>query len=193
MMYDNDRLSKTGRWLHRLAGVVLALAVASSPLLAAGKGPGYVDPTTFIRIAGDDAVQVQVSISEAMLRIVTGSSPELKEIAGGLKSIEAVVLDLSGRGVAENVREALLDAESNLRKKGWERLVLVRDEDGEVRVLVLPAGDRINGLVVLVLDPSDGTMVFANIAGSIDLAKLAEIGESFGVPGLEDVDPDDFD
>jgi hypothetical protein len=128
-----------------------------------------------------------------MLRIVTNSSPELKEIAGGIKAIEAVVLDLSGRGVAEDIRQALLDTESDLRKKGWERLVLVRDEDGEVRVLVLPAGDRINGLIVLVLDPGDSTMVFANIAGSIDLAKLADITEGIGIPGLEEVDLDDLD
>jgi hypothetical protein len=193
MMYDNDRYSTVGRWLLRLVGVVLACAVASTPLLAAGKGPGYVDPNTFVRIAGDDAVQVQVSISEAMLRIVTNSSPELKEIAGGIKAIEAVVLDLSGRGVAEDIRQALLDTESDLRKKGWERMVIVRDEDGEVRVLVLPDGDRINGLIVLVFDPGDRTMVFANIAGSIDLAKLADIAEGIGIPGLEDVDLDDLD
>jgi hypothetical protein len=45
----------------------------------------------------------------------------------------------------------------------------------------------IQGLVVLIMDHGDGTMVFANIAGRVDLASLAEVGEAFGVPGLEEI------
>jgi hypothetical protein len=124
-----------------------------------------------------------------MLGILT-RNPDLKEIAGGLKSIEAVVLDLGARGVADRAREALRETESRLLKEGWERIVLVRDEDGVVRILVLPQDDKIQGLVVLILDHDDNTMIFANMAGTVDLAAIEDLGEAFGVPGLEDIDTD---
>jgi hypothetical protein len=191
MVYDGNQLSTAARWLRHLVVPALVLGLAVSPGLAAGKGPGYVDPDTFIKIAGDDAVLVQVSIGQALLRMITRSSPDMERIAGGLESIEAVVLDVSRRGVAESAGKALRDTESRLRKNGWERIVLVRDEDGEVRILVLPKDDKVEGLVVLIIENSDNTMVFANIAGTVDLAAIEEIGEAFEIPGLEDIEIDE--
>lgn len=192
MVYEQTHRVTIRPWARRFAALALAVGLVSAPAMAAGKGRGYVDPNTFIKIAGDDAVQVQVSVGKAMLNLVT-RNPELKAIAGGLESIEAVVLDLSGRGVTEAVRQALLDTESRLRDKGWERIVLVRDGDGEVRILVLPDDEKIEGLVVLVMDSGDKTMVFANMAGSVDLAAIEELGEAFEIPGLEDLELDDDD
>ena len=180
MMYDNKN--------RPAAALVLLIGLALSPVLAADKGPGYVDPDTFIRIAGDDRVLVQVSISEALLRMITRSDPDLKRVAGGLKSIEAVVLDLSRNGAAEDAHAALLDTENRMLRDGWERLVLVREDDGEVRILILPQDDKIQGLTVLIVNRGDGTMIFANIAGSVDLASLEELGDVFDIPGLDEID-----
>jgi hypothetical protein len=190
-MHDKTHRPAVVRRLVPLTVLALLAAFAAFPALAAGKGPGYVDPDTFIRIAGDDRVLVQISISEALLGMITRSDPDLEELAGGLKSIEAVVLDLSRPGAAVDASDALLDTEKRLLRDGWERMVLVREEGGEVRILILPSDDKIQGLVVLIMDRGDGTMVFANIAGSIDLARLAEVGEGFGIPGLEDIEVED--
>jgi hypothetical protein len=190
MVYEQIQRTATRRWARWLTALTLAAGLVSVPAVAADKGRGYVDPNTFIRIAGDDAIQIQVSVSKAMLNLVT-RNPELKAIAGGLESIEAVVLDLSRRGVAESARKAMLDTESRLRGKGWERIVLVRDGEGEVRILVLPDDDSIQGLVVMIMDSDDGTMVFANIAGEIDLAAIEDLGEAFEIPGLEDLELDE--
>jgi len=190
MVYEQTQRAAPRPWARWLIALALVAGLVSAPAVAAGKSRGYVDPDTFIRIAGDDAVLVQVSVSKAMLNLVT-RNPELKAIAGGLESIEAVVLDLSRRGVAESARKALLDTERRLRDQGWERIVLVRDEEGEVRILVLPEEESIQGLVVLVMDSDDGTMVFANIAGQVDLAAIEQLGEAFEIPGLDDLELDD--
>jgi hypothetical protein len=48
-------------------------------------------------------------------------------------------------------------------------------------------GDRVDGLVVLIFDRNDKKLVFANLAGEIDITRLGEIGERFNVPGLDAV------
>ena len=82
------------------------------------------------------------------------------------------------------------ETESTLKKKGWVRLALVRDEESEVYVLVRNREERIEGLTVLVVDESDGSLVFANVVGMIDLAKIRELGEQMDIPGLENIEVD---
>ena len=48
------------------------------------------------------------------------------------------------------------------------------------------------GLVVLV-SGQDGELVFANIAGDIDLAAIAKLGPRLDIPGLELLDDEDDD
>ena len=58
-------------------------------------------------------------------------------------------------------------------------------------MLALSDGEAIQGLVVMVVDRSEeggAELVFANIAGAIDLAAIQQIGEGFNVPGLDGLD-----
>ena len=59
--------------------------------------------------------------------------------------------------------------------------------------LVLSDEDTIRGLVVMVVSPDDGEVIFTNIAGTIDLRQLARLGEAFDLPGLDDLDIEDQD
>lgn len=181
------------RGLRALAPlIVLVLAVA--PALAASKSAGYVDPQTFIDIAGgDENVAVQVTIGSWLIKPIIEADPDLKALAGGLESIEVVILDLSRQGSAARAKDVLRETESRLRKQGWERLVLVREEDAEVHVVVLGGEDRVEGLVAMVIDMGDNTLVFANIAGTIDLAALQRISETWDIPGLDEIDFDEDD
>ena len=45
----------------------------------------------------------------------------------------------------------------------------------------------------MIVDTDEGQMVFANIAGELDLSALEEIGDQFGVPQLGDIDFEDKD
>jgi len=173
--------------------MLLAVGLALAPSAAAQRGPGYVGSQSFIDIAGDDGVTVQVSVGKSLIGLITGSDPELGKLLGGLESVEMVILDLNRRGVADRARAALRETESHLLERRWERLVLVREDETDLRVLVLNDEKNIQGLVVMIIDTDEGQMVFANIAGNLDLSSLEEIGDTFGVPHLGDIDLEDAD
>jgi len=78
--------------------------------------------------------------------------------------------------------------ESKLIDREWEVLTRIRNGESNVTVLVLNDEESIQGLVVLVADAGGHEVVFANIAGTIDLAAIAKLGESLEIPGLDQVD-----
>ena len=47
--------------------------------------------------------------------------------------------------------------------------------------------NKVDGLVVLMFDSGDRELVFANLAGEIDVTQLGEIGKRLNVPGLDQV------
>lgn len=173
------------------AGVVLAAALAVAPVWGAGKQElakirGWVDPAQFIELAGGpDAVKVEISIGAPLLKVFcAGLEDELKNVTCGLESIGAIVVALHGDAVSRASR-LMTSTEEVLRGRGWERLAMVRDEESEVRVLTLGDEKTIQGLVVMVLDRDEGELVFANVAGLVDLEALQRIGAQLDLPGLE--------
>lgn len=181
------------RWMIRAAGAGLAglvLAAALAPPLAAQSEPvpGFVDGSPLVDLVGDENLRLEVSISGTLMKTLTGWDPELQELIGGLRSIHAVVLDLAEGDVAE-ARKAVRRKQSELLGRGWERVALVREEDAEINVLVLSDGRAIQGLVVMIVDTGDEpALVFANVAGTVDLAAIQRLGEELDVPGLRDLE-----
>jgi hypothetical protein len=43
----------------------------------------------------------------------------------------------------------------------------------------------VDGLVVLVFDKDEGEVVFANLVGTIDLAKIGDLDGTLDIPGLD--------
>lgn len=183
MMYKDNR--------SQIAVIALLLcSLAAAPAAIAADGPGYVDPSPFKEIAGEDAVSVEINLSGAFLKTIAAANEDIHDLIGGLEAIQAVVLDLNGASRSERARKTILDIENRLQKRAWERIALIREDDGEVRILVLADGEAIQGLVVMVIDMDEGEMIFANIAGELDLAAIQSIGESMEIPGLDDLDID---
>ena len=91
-------------------------------------GPGFVDGKQLIDVVGDDAVLVEVSLGKSLLRMVTGSDPDMKEQLGGLESVYALIVDLSDEETAALVREEVKRIERRLVDDGWE-VVEERVED----------------------------------------------------------------
>ena len=175
-----------------LAACMLALAWPGAPLGAASGGhkglPGFVDAQKLIDLVGDDAVLVEVSLHGALLRALTRVDPELHALVGGVESIHAVIVELPGERLDPRVVEAVRATERGLLGRGWERLARVRDDDGELKVLVLARDERIEGLVVLGVDREEDRLVFANLAGLLDLDAISRIGAELDIPGLDGLD-----
>ncbi len=132
-----------------------------------------------------------MSLAGSILRAIgAGGDSELQSLVSGLDSIYAVILDLGDPERATRGRKAARDVEADLRGKGWQELAFVQEEDSTVRVLIKSEGERVLGLVAIVIDTSDDepTLVFANVSGTIDLGKLQKLGEEINVPGLKDLD-----
>ena len=181
-----SRNSGIGRGRTGIWATAILLVLAGLPTLAAGdstKQRGYVDGKAFVEAVGDDAVSVEVSLSGALLEILTKVDEDLHELAGGLRSIHAVVLSVEDSGNRETLGAVIRDTRKRLSRDGWDTLATIREDGGMVQVMVLTDDDDIQGLVVMVED--EGEFVFVNIAGMLDLAKLALLGEGMDLPGLE--------
>jgi len=161
----------------------------SAAVHAAGEPPplGFVDGSAFLELAGDDAGTIEISLRGALLRALTSFDPELKRLVGGLESIHAVIVEPEQGASLKRVRELVRRRERSLLGEGWERLARVRDGTADVTVLVLNDEETIRGLVVMAADEEDGSVVFANVAGVIDLAAIAALGEQLEIPGLDQV------
>ena len=153
------------------------------------KHPGYVDGSLLLSLADDDTGSVEVTLNGPLLQALMSIDPELKELAGELKSIHAVVLDLDEGHVDrwKKGRDLLLRTEKDLVSRGWDRITKIQDEGANVSVLVLSDEETIGGLVVLV-SGEEGELVFAKIAGDIDLAAISKLGEKLDIPGLDDLE-----
>jgi hypothetical protein len=159
------------------------------PLRAAERDelPGYVDGSQFLDLATEDTTSVEVNFHGSLLKAILSIDPELKKVAGGLESLHAVILTFSEEGQAAKAFDLLQKTEERLIARDWEALTRIKNGSDRVTVLVLSDEDQIQGLVVMVAGAEDGEVVFANIAGTIDLAAIAQLGETFDIPGLADV------
>jgi len=168
--------------LMLLAGMLL-----TGPAEAAQKSrpPGFVDGSMLIDLAGEDALTVEISLHGALLKAITKFDSELDSLAGGLESIQAVILDLEEVSSADKIREQVDEMQRGLRREGWERLARVKESGSVVNIFVLNDVDTIQGLVVLIVDENDKQVVFANVAGVLDLAAIEKLGDGLGIPGLE--------
>jgi hypothetical protein len=176
------------------AGFALVALLIGVPCFAATTDysdiPGYVDSSTFIELAGgEDAIRVQVTIPPSILGIVTKKLAEdLGDAVTGLQALHAVIVELDEGETRNEAREVIRSMRKRLEKKGWHQLALIKDVDGEVHVLILEGGESIRGLLVLAMDTDEGQLVFANIAGELDLAAIEKIGEQMDIPGLRDLE-----
>ena len=171
-----------------IAGCLLLVGLAS-PAVAESKSldrlPGYVDGQAFVDLAGDDAVTVEISIHGALLKALASVDEDLEGMVGGLESIHAVILEVENDEATRRIRELMREIERKLLAQGWQRLARVKEQDAEIKVLVLNDDEAILGLVVLIAGEDES--VFANVAGKLDLSAIAKIGESFDIPGLDEL------
>src|SRR6185295_4816227 len=146
---------------------------------------GFVDGSAFARLAGDEAVKVEITLKGGLLHALAGADEELAQMARGLDSIEAVILDIGETAMTDRLRELIGKTEKQLIGKGWERLARVVEPGSEVKVLVLSDQSSIQGLVVMIVDEQARQVVFANVAGKLDLAAISRMGEDLEIPGLD--------
>lgn len=170
--------------------VIAVLLLVVAPVMAGDRSrpPGFVDGSALIARAGEDALTVEISLHGALLRAITRADAELEEMAGGLESIHAVIIDLDDVASKQKVLDVVNEIQSDLRSKGWERLARMKEGGSVINVMLLNDDETIQGLVVLVVNQDDQQVIFANVAGVLDLAAIEKLGEELDIPGLDELD-----
>jgi hypothetical protein len=169
-------------------GAGFTLARAESAVATSG---GYVDEGMFRALVDENEDVVEVNLEGAILQALakSGSSdhdtPGTKALFAKLKSIHAIIGTV--KGAASDALALVQKTDKKLVAAGWQRVTRVSDSSSTLSVLTHTVGDKVDGLVVLSFDTEDKELVFANLAGEIDITQLGEIGERFNVPGLDQV------
>lgn len=107
---------------------------------------------------------------------------EIRELIKGVKGIYVKSFTFEKEG--EYSPAEIDSVMSQVRGGAWSKIIGVTSKkDGDnVEVYLNTAGDQINGLAVLSIEPKEFTVV--NIVGPINLEKLVQLEGQFGVPYL---------
>jgi hypothetical protein len=176
------------------AALAPAATAQSTPATPAPSSSGYVDGAMFRAMVDENREIVEVNLDGAILQALakhakgkTGASDadDSNDLFGKLKSIHAVIGTV--KGPAAEAMKLVQQTDQKLVGMGWQRVTRIKDETSTVSVLTHTVGDRVDGLVALIFDSEDKELVFANLAGEIDVTRLGEIGERLNVPGLDQV------
>ena len=173
----------------RTVAVILAAVAALSAVAAespAASHPGYVDGAVFRTLIDEDKEIVEINLEGPTLQALCSKKdddPESRELFCRLKAIHAVIGSV--RGPAANALTLVQQIDQKLAASGWQRITRIKDETSWVSVLTHVSADKIDGLVALIFDSEDKEIVFANLAGPVDLNSLGEIGDRLNVPGLD--------
>ena len=173
-------------------GAAICLLAATGGQSPVAAGNGFVDPEPFIELGGEDDLTLEISISGALLKMISaglaGADKDLADTVAGLHSIHAVILTMDTEAKQLRGQELLRATEKRLRRGAWDRIARVNDDEGNLSVWILGTEETVDGVTVLIRGKQDGELVFVNIDGIIDLARLEELGETLNLPGLENLE-----
>ncbi len=139
--------------------------------------------------AGEAKVEVNLAgpLFSLAAKAVGEEDPETAEFLASLKAVRVRIYDQAALG-GKSFDEVLGFYKKQLQKPKWEVLARVKDKESTVGVYSHTKGDGdvISGLVVIVGSPKE--YVIVNLAGEIDVAKLAKVSEAagnvFGLPKI---------
>jgi hypothetical protein len=104
---------------------------------------------------------------------------EFQNLVTRIKSIRILSIDSAQNVSGLNFSSELLP---KLNRTGFEELMTVREEDGEVRFMIREVGGRIAELVMVT--GGRGSSV-VSIRGDLDLKTIASLSDSMGIEELE--------
>jgi hypothetical protein len=163
-------------------------------LAAAGRAqklesePGYV-PVQELGLFPQDKLEVEIDIEGPLLRMIAAAAkdddPGFAAVMAGLKAIQVQVFPMKGAEPA-GVKTRIDRAVHWLEGRGWKSMVRVRDQGQETYIYLKQAGDRIEGMTLLSLDPKDEA-VLINIVGRVDPAQIGQLAQKLNVPQLKKI------
>lgn len=180
------------KWILTAA---LLLIVATAAYAGVEQMPGYVDFAMF-GLGANQEPTVEVNLSGPMLKLAALASDDdedLGSMLSGLAGIYVRTYEMDDTSPA-GFEKAISSISQHLQKSGWETIVKVRERDERAHIAIKMDGDNIVGMTVLAMDENDkdNEVVFVNIVGLIDLARIGRMGRHFDIDidALDSLDRD---
>jgi hypothetical protein len=152
--------------------------------------PGKLELKSLEKLADKASEVNDVNLDGALLQFAAtamdkdkSGNPKVaqaKDVVKGLKGIYIKSFEFDG---PNQYSQADVDAiRAQLTGPGWQRIVsnVNKRNKENSEIYLLKEGDKINGVVILVAEAKEFTVV--NIVGTIDADKLGELGGHFGIP-----------
>jgi len=140
------------------------------------KQPGYVDLSA-ITIPDKAGEVTEIFLGPALLKLAMmaeeGEDEEISAVLSGLHGIQVKTFQVDP-SESEEIIPIIDRIEKRLKGEGWERLVLVKEEDERVVVSIKSDEKQIVGLLVMAFDPNDEA-AFVNVVGTIDFKSLEKL------------------
>lgn len=138
----------------------------------------------FERYSGKDGFTT-VYVSPKMFSILAGMNTEDKDYQNLMTRIKSIRI-LSEK--ADSLHVPVFFGRELLKKMpaaGYEDLMIVKDETGEVRFMIMETKNKITELV-MVSGGKGSTVV--SITGDLDLKTIADLSDKTGIEELKDLD-----
>jgi hypothetical protein len=182
-------MSKSTRsaWRTALAGILL-MTLTACGITAPRGNEGFADLDS-LGLADTDRV-IAISLGPAVLNFAAGfidDDPEVRDLLRSLDGVRVRVYEINGD--ARKVAGRMERMSVKLQDDGWEPVMLVRQPDEQVHMLMRTDGTEIRGMTVLVMD-GDTEAVVVNLMGDIRPQQFGDVMVALDVdaPGVEDVE-----
>lgn len=168
-MQSFKRLNRCVAAIWVMVGVLVTSCATAAPV-------GEFDFNELDKQYGN--AKVEANLGRGLLSLVGAvagqDDPELAQILQDVSAVQVRVYNLAGK--PELALKNMESFSAKMRRAHWEPLVSVNDGTAKVRLFSRLEGDKMQGLVVMVLDAADaGEAVFINVVGSIDPAKVGQL------------------
>lgn len=168
--------------------LVLLLVLATGCGIMAPRGnAGYADLDS-LGFSDTDRV-ISLSIGPTLLNLAASyidEGDEVSDLLRGLDGVRVRVYEVNGD--ATRVAGRMERMSTSLQDDGWVPVMLVREQDEQVHMLMRIVDDEIRGMTVLVLDGSSEAVV-VNLMGEIKPEQFGEVMVALDVetPAVEKV------
>jgi hypothetical protein len=132
---------------------------------------------------------ISLSFGPALLHFAArymDDEPETRDLLRSLDGVRIRVYEIDGDG--SRVAQRIFSMSEHLQEDGWEPVMLVREQDEEVHMLLRMDNARISGMTVLVSD-GESEAVIVNLMGEIRPEQFGDVMVALEVdaPGVDDV------
>ena len=112
--------------------------------------------------------------------------PEVRDLLRSLDGVRIRIYEIDGD--AGRVAQRIFSMSQHLQQDGWAPVMLVREQDEEVHMLVRMDEGYINGMTVLISD-GESEAVIVNLMGEIRPEQFGDVMLALDVdaPGVDDV------